>query len=432
MTKITLVYTGIGVAGFNAHRVLGDREGSWIGHGVASIGACLKKGGYEVNLIDMRQLSGWEEFVEKVRGSESKVWMLSVSPVDQLFAKGCAEIIKALHPESVIMVGGINPTIFPEEYMTPSIDVVVMGEGEITSVELVKMWERGEKLPKAIRGEKPDLDSIPWVDRGLFNYEMELHCQYTPDQAVPSITMISGRGCPFRCNYCQPAERSVFGLPYRMRSVENVIGEMVDLYKRYRYKSVTFWDDTFTVNKKWVMEFCYQYERSGIGATIAVCSRAGIICKNPDMVKRMAEVGFDWFVIGFESGSQRILDLIEKGTTVEQNVMAGEICKKYGVKMFATYMLGLPSETPDEALATVKMIDKINPEHKSPFYFLPIKGTGIYDICEKMGVLIPEQKEATITRTGVYSRNIKGVDYNYLDYLMQGGRERKDNASKGN
>lgn len=416
--RVCLVYVGVGVAGFNANRCPGDREGAWIGHGIASIGANLKANGHDVELIDLRHLSGWSDFAAQIAAKKAEVFGLSVSPVDGQFTESIAQIIKHFHPGARIIAGGIQPTIFAETYENGSIDTVVIGEGEVSFVDLVRDFGEGKSWAKQVVGVKPDLDAIPWVDRELFDYKREMECFFAPGQELPSITMMAGRGCPFKCSYCQPAENAVFGKPFRIRSPENVVAELKFLKEKYRYKSITFWDDTFTISKPWVMKFCDLYEEAGIGATIAACSRADIICRDEEMIKRLAEIGLNWFVIGLESGSQRILDLIKKGTTVEQNLESAKICRKYGIKIFGTYMYGLPTETNEEALATAKMIDEIAPEHPSPFYFLPIKGTDIYTFCEEKGLLndIPE----TIERTGMRYRALKGVDYDYLDSIMQG------------
>lgn len=421
--KVILVYVGIGVAGFNANRRPGDREGSWIGHGIASIGASLKSAGHEVELIDMRQLSGWEEFKERVANQRASIYGLSVSAVDYHSALEAANTIKTAHPESKVIVGGIHPSVFPDSYENANIDTVVVGEGEITFVDLVEDVERKNKLSARVQGKKPDLDSIPWADRELFNYRMETRCFFAPNQKTPSITMIAGRGCPFHCRFCQPAENAVFGLPYRMRSPENVVRELQFLKKKYGFKSVTFWDDTFTYGKKWVMQFCDLYEKENFGATVAVCSRADIVCKNEGMIERLASVGVDWFVIGFESGSQRILDFLRKGTTVEQNVGATKICRKYGIKVFGTYMYGLPTETKEEALMTARMIDEVRPEHSSPFYFVPIPGTDMYGYCEENDLILDEVKDRSIARTGMFQSALKGIDYGYLNRLKKGYRD---------
>ena len=415
--KVCLIYCGVGVAGFCANRPKGDREGSWIGHGIASIGASTKAAGHEVSLIDLRQIGGADDLVEKIRNCDADVFGMSVSPVDSQHAPSIAKIIRHFHPASRIIVGGIHPTILPDRYDFPEIDTVVVGEGEVAFPDLVCSHELGDPLPKTVRGEKPDLNRIPWVDRELFDYQRELDCFFAPDQELPSITMLAGRGCPFQCTYCQPAENAVFGKPYRMRSPENVIAELRVLKNKYDFKSVTFWDDTFTLNKSWVMEFCDLYERESFGATIAACSRADIICRNEEMVGRLASVGCDWFVIGMESGSQRILDFLKKGTTVEQNIESARICRKYGIKVFATFMLGLPTETKAEALATAIMIDKIAPDFPSAFYFTPIEGTEIYSYCRDNDLILDSVKNRTISRTGVFQPAIKGVDYTFLDRL---------------
>ena len=422
--RVTLVFAHIGVAGMNANRPYGDREGSWVGHGAASVGASAKAAGYEVDLIDLRQLSGWDHFERLIKENPSDVYGLSVSAVDHWHAMRAVLVLKRTLPKCRVIVGGIHPSIFPGQYDFAAIDSVVQGEGEIAFVDLLKMIEAGQELPKIYRGAKPDLDAIPWIDRELFDYKRELACNFTPDQQLPSITMLAGRGCPYVCQYCQPAENAVFGSPYRLRSPENVVAELSYLKGRFNYKSITFWDDTFTFKAKWIEEFCDLYEQANIGVPIVACSRADIICRNPGMIERLAEIGLTWFVIGLESGSQRVLDMIKKGTTVEQNIESARICKANGIKVFGTYMLGLPTETEDEALSTVQMIDKISPEHPSPFYFTPIPGTGIYDLCESMDLILPETKNRTIERTNRFQPTIKGVNYDYLHSLMIGKRDR--------
>jgi len=415
--KVCLIYCGIGVAGFCADRPKGDREGSWVGHGIASIGASTKAAGHDVTLIDLRKLSGADEMVSKIAASDADIFGLSVSPVDFKVVPMVAKVVKHFHPESKIIIGGIHPTIFPERYGFPEIDTVVVGEGEITFPELVCRHELGDPLPKKILGEKPDLNKIPWSDRELFDYEREMNCFFAPDQKPPSVTMLAGRGCPFRCLFCQPAENAVFGNPHRMRSPENVVAELRMLKDKYNFKSITFWDDTFTFSKKWIMEFCDLYERENFGATIAACSRADIICRNEAMIERMASISVDWFAIGFESGSQRILDLLKKGTTVAQNLEAARICRKYGIKIFAAYMYGLPTETKMEALATAAMIDKIAPDHNSPFYFMPIEGTGMHDYCDQHDLILDSAKGQAAERQAVFGHSIKGIDYKFLDNL---------------
>lgn len=415
--KVCLIYCGVGVAGFNANRPKGDREGSWISHGIASIGASTKAAGHDVSLIDLRQLGGPEDLTAAIASHDADVYGLSIAPVDGKFATQIAKIVKHFHPVSKVIIGGIHPSLFPSRYDCPEIDTVVVGEGEVTFPDMVCRHEFGDALPKVIRGEKPDLDRIPWVDRELFDDRREMECSLAPCQKTPSVTMLAGRGCPYHCNYCQPAENAVFGNPHRMRSPENVVAELRMLKEKYAFNSVSFWDDTFTLGKKWAAEFCGLYERENFGATIACCSRADIVCRNEAMIERLAGIGVDWLVIGFESGSQRMLDFLKKGTTVEQNIEAGRICRKYGIKIFATFMMGLPTDTKLEALATAMMIDKTAPEFPSMFFFSPIEGTDIYTYCKDNGPLLDDEGMRVPSRTGVYEPKIKGIDYEYLNKM---------------
>lgn len=414
--KVTLVYCAIGIAGFNADRPLGDREGSVIGHGIASIGASTKKVGHEVDLIDLRQLSGWEEFGEKVKANPANVYGISVAPVDAPYIVQCCYQIKRNAPDAKIIVGGIHPSIFPESYNYQNIDTVVIGEGEITFPRLL---EDIDNLPRVIKGEKPDLNKIPWVDRELFDYRRELSCNFAPGH-IRSVTMIAGRGCPYQCSYCQPAENAVFGKPFRIRDPWDVVQELEYLYEKYQYHSITFWDDTFTFSREFVMQFCGLFSESKAynhgRPEIIICSRADIICNKPDMIKSLAEIGVNWIVIGLETGSQRLLDFIRKGTTVEQNIRSVEICKQYGINVYATIMLGLPTETKEETQMTVDMINKSLPTFVSPFWYVPIPGTGLYNFCDDNDLIL--NKKDTISRTGHYRPTIRGIDYQYLRSVM--------------
>lgn len=420
--RVCLIFCAVGVAGFNRNwpnpRPVGDREGSWIGHGIASVGASVRAAGHTVELIDLRQLPDIERLGQMVKWSQADVYGLSISAVDELPAIQAIKQIKENAPNAKIIVGGIYPSIFPQRFDFEGVDCVVQGEGEITLPKLLANIERGEAIPRRVQGEKPVLDALPWVERTLFDYRRELVCYFAPGHLAPSVTMLAGRGCPYSCNYCQPAENAVFGKPYRMRSPQNVVDELKMLKRRYNFRSVTFWDDTFTFRKPWIMEFCDLWEAERFNAKIAACSRADIVCDHPGMIKRMAEVGVDWFVIGIESGSQRVLDLIHKGTTVEQNREAVRICHEYGIKVFGTFMLGLPTETNQEASQTVELIRSTGVDFASPFFFRPIPGTGIYDLCEQNDLILPETKCSTIARTGVFQPTIRGVDYDFIKGIL--------------
>ena len=414
--RITLVFCAVSIAGFNPNRPPGDREGSWISHGLASIGTVLRNEGHEVDLIDLRQLAGWSDFTDRIKVNPADVYGLQISPVDLFSGLKTVYDIKTTLPDAKIVVGGLLPTISPEKFEFEVIDTVFMGEGEVTFPKILADYEQGIPLPKLVRGERPALDSLPWIDRDFFDYNKEMTCSFAPFQPLPTITMLSGRGCPFRCAFCQPAENAVFGKPYRQRSVDNVLGEMRYLHDKYQYRSASFWDDTFTVNRHWVDEFCDKYD---IGVPLSVNCRADIICNNEAMIEKLAKIGVEWLAIGFESGSQRILDFLNKGTTVEQNYKAAEICRRYGIKLFIAFMLGLPTETKEEALMTEKLIADTNPEWPCCYWYTPIPGTRLYQYCEENDLMLHDMDQETIERSAKFVPQIKGIDYGHLNEIMK-------------
>jgi len=414
--KVTLIYPGIGIIGFNSPDLSGEKK--WINHGLALIGANLKKHGHEVDLIDMRDLQDWNHFIFEIKKRNPDFIGIGISYLDWKIADKCFQIIKEINPEIKTIAGGIFPSIFPDEVLKNKyIDYVIQGEGEIAMLDIIN--GNGIDFDRFIISEPiHNLDLLPFSDRELFDYRKELSQDFSPSGRTPHITMISGRGCPYGCGYCQPAERMVFKGKYRMRSVPNVIQELIEL-RRYNFQSITFWDDTFTANHDWVMEFCDAYKIAGFGQKIACCSRADIICNNESMIKRMSEIGVEYFVVGFETGTDRLLKFINKGVMLEQNYRAVEICRKYGIKVFGTFMLGLPTETKEESRATIDMIKKIQPNHGMVFYFNPIPGTHLFDYCAE-NKLILRDDPFNIERTSQYSPKIKGIDYEYLNKLQRG------------
>jgi radical SAM superfamily enzyme YgiQ (UPF0313 family) len=292
-----------------------------------------------------------------------------------------------------------------------NIDHIITGEGEISFTKLLRNIEKSEYSPRVIEGVVPEnLDKLPFADRGLFrDLEYPLPVEGFDK---PFVTLIAGRGCRFNCNYCQPAERIIFGRKVRRRSPLNVIQELDILKEKYNFKSMMIHDDCITEDKQWVNEFCRLYKEKGFNQPFACQSRADIICRNEDMVALMSEVGLKLMFIGFESGNQRVLNFLRKGTKVEHNFKAAEICRKYGVKIWANYMMGIPTETKEEVMDTVRMVKKIQPEHYSPAFYTPHPGSDLFKYCEEHGLSLIKSHDSY--RRNATEAKIKGVDYKFL------------------
>ena len=406
--KLLAIYPGIGVGGFRCN----SGEGAWIHHGLGLIASFVSNKGFNVELMDMRNYPNRREFIIDLNTRQYDVVGITISYDDYPIVKRLIGVIRRLNPKAKIVVGGYTPSIMTDRFTDWDIDHLIIGEGELAMLDIIQ----GKPKPRVIKGEQIPLDELPYINRSFYNYPKEMACTFVPGQLAPMITMISGRGCPHLCTFCQPAENSIYGRPYRSRSVNHVIGELIELREKYPFKSVVFWDDTFTINKKWVMEFCDAYQANGFIQDIIACCRADILCNNVDMIKRLQEIGLKWFIIGVESGSQRMLDFLKKGTTVEQNIKAVMTCHELGIKTYTSFMLGLPTETKEEQRATIDLIKMLNPTHPSMFWFRPIYGTEIYQYCVDNDLLL-QPNNLNIDRTGQYHATIKGIDYEYLNHL---------------
>ena len=393
--NVTLVYPAIATAGFGC---LGRR--SWspethlIHHGLASLGASLRAAGHTVDLIDLRGLSGWGAFRRAVRVRDSTLWGLSVTSPERDIARTCAAIIKQEHPAARIVVGGVHPTVCPADFTDdPAVDYVIPGEGELALVALADALEQGDLAASRILHPAPfQLDVLPFVARDLFDVDAELRGGFYPARLglpTPMVTLIAGRGCAYNCSFCQPAERAVFGPRVRRRNVDNVLAELRLLRDRYAFRSLMIHDDCLLEDRSWALDFAAGYAREFRQPWFCQ-ARADMVADDPDLIRALRESGLAALSIGFESGSDRVLRLLRKGVTVAQNRQAAEVCRRHGVRIFANFMLGLPTETPDEMMATARLVREVRAEVNSVGVYAPSPGSDLYETCRRDGLLLAD------------------------------------------
>ena len=410
--KVTLIFPGITDCGFNAKR---GNEATFINHGLCLLSACLKRRGHDVALIDLRRLEGWEHFETLIQERDLGIVGITMMSCDYDPSMRAAELIKKHKPGTPIVVGGPHPSIASEEFENDMrVDHIHLGEGEVTFPKLVEDLAAGKPRERIVQGIQSNLEDLPFADRDLFGGPEEAFVPYLKE---PFVTTIAGRGCLYNCNYCQPAERLIFGKGVRRRSVSHVIRELHELESKYHFNSMMIHDDCLTEDPEWVMNFCLEYSKPPLAKPFVAQSRADLICKNEPMIKAMKRAGLALFIIGFESGSNRMLKFLRKGATREHNLRAAEICHKHKIKIWTNYMLGLPTETKEEQLETLDMLKRIKPYHSSPAYYTPHPGSDLFQYGLKHGLHILKGHGAY--RRNSYEPKIGAIDYVFLERILR-------------
>ncbi len=346
-------------------------------HGLGLLHAACQARGLDSRLVMCRSLPGDEDFLAAcepydVIGLGGPSWKVETS-------LRLARLLREKTPGKTLIAGGLHATVSNEFQESTLFNHVFLGPAEITLPTF--LLQGGRHWPETILCTRPtDLDDFPWMDRNAFDHPLEPAGLVGFVQAQTTATFMVMHGCPFKCRFCQPATRRHYG-PFRRRSAANLLAEMRDVVERYDPEGLIMLDDTALFADGWSREFTGGYAE--IAKPLWVASRADIICKAKDMFQDLAKVGLAEVSIGLESGSQRVLDFIGKGTTVEENVEACRfLSQELGLRVWANLMVGLPTESLEEVEETEQMVQVITAFgniHYSPTLFSPYPGSYLGD-----------------------------------------------------
>lgn len=386
---------------------------AWLDHGAGMTYTAARQAGCDVHFIDMKGLRSDAELNQRLQGFD----LVSFGLKSSYYGMGMKIVSMAKRAGAKVMVGGYHATAAPKELLeNPDIDFVLHGESEYTFPKFLKNPDRFER---EIWGERPAmLDDLPFMDRTIFREQVEDCAGWWHGGRQRMISVMAARGCPFRCSFCQPLENNHFGKKLRRRSPQSLISELLELKMKYRPECVMIHDDTFFVQPTWLEEFAELYPQ--VGLPFWAAARADGICKRPDLLKKLVKIGWELVSVGFESGSQRILDIMKKDTTPEQNIEAGRIIHEAGAKIYGNYILGLPWETKADIQATARMVDKIGAEMPSWAFFTPYPGCELGEYCIEKGISLLDRFNYNRCPSG---RKVKFVDYDYLAAVLRGHRE---------
>jgi radical SAM superfamily enzyme YgiQ (UPF0313 family) len=311
-------------------------------------------------------------------------------------AEELAKQIKEENPKAVIVFGGSHSSVLPENSLkSENVDVVVRGEGERTMLEIAQAVERGTSF-KGITGisyenkgeiiHNPnrelirDIDTIPFPARNLMCQDKFLEIGYNK-YGDRGAWIFSSRGCPYHCTYC--ASCSIWTRKWRARSPENIFEEIQELIRDFNVDRINFADDTFTISRKRVVEFCNLLKRANLQISWGCNVRVDNVDKK--LFEEMKSAGCTDVWIGAESGSAIILKDIKKGITLTQIKNAFEWSKEAGLKRRAYLMIGSPKESRETILQTEELVGEIKPDTLEFSILTPYPGCENYEMAKRVG-----------------------------------------------
>ena len=363
--------------------------------GLAYLASVLRKN-HEVKIIDSNILDYTLEDVKRELKNfyPDVVGITSVTPsIPNAYA--VAKTAKEIREDCTVIVGGPHVTFLPKQTLRecPFIDVVVKGEGEKTAEELMEAIE-GKQPLKNVKGitfrkgngiidTEPrhfikNIDEIPFPSRDL----LPMHLYQA--NGIKYTTMLTSRGCPFRCSFCSSSR--LFGGFWRGRSPENVLEEIRIIYEDYGTRNVEFMDDTFTLDQKRAEKICDGIIREGWDISWGASSRVDTLSRK--LVEKMKKAGCWILFLGIESGSQKILDSIGKRITLQQVRKAVKIVKEFGIQVLGSFIIGFLRDTVETINKTIKFAKSLNLDYAEFSILTPYPGTPIYDYASKNGLLL--------------------------------------------
>lgn len=323
--------------------------------GIAYLAAVLGKQGYPVEAIDL-YYKDWDEIKHIVLQTKPQVVGITCLTEQRENARRLAALVKDISPEIKVIMGGTHASLMYEQILQHwDVDVVVIGEGEKTILELLEAYQtkqalstvkgiaykEGSRISKSpVQEIIKDMDSIPFPAYHLF--DLDGYDRYGPaGKDTPFISIMTSRGCIGRCIFCSVSR--VWGKQYRWRSAKNVVDEIELLVKNYQREWINFVDDIFTVNQKRVIELCKEILVRGL--KIQWDCETRVDCVAPEMLEWMKKAGCQLISYGVESASPEVLSAINKKTTPQEIETAFKITRAVGIKTNLLLMAGNPEES---------------------------------------------------------------------------------------
>lgn len=369
--------------------------------GVMYIAAVLKKAGYAVQFLDVDPTV--INVAGKVRNFGPDLIGLSFLTTEFEKAKNLSHELKTTFPGTVLCCGGVHTTLDTENVLRNfSVDFCVVGEGEMTLKEICERLEQkqpyddihgisflknGQLMRTPARKLIENLDSLPFPARDLVEFS-RIYLTFPgciKGSYVRSTALIAGRGCNFSCSYC--ASPKLNERRYRVRSPQNVVEEIIYLQDTYGIKGILFQDSTLTANRKWIISLCEEIIKRKVKFVWSCNTR--VDCVDLDLLKLMKKAGCIQVEYGIESGSPKILKLMNKRLLPAKALSGAKLAQSLRIRVGASFMLGNYDEDRQDLEMTFDLAKKLKASYTIFFFAIPFPGTEYWEIAKKRK-LIPE------------------------------------------
>lgn len=360
--------------------------------------ALMRQNGYEVSLLDTMFAYGPEEVIPPLEKNTPDFFVIYDDGFNYLtkmcltnMREAAFEMMKfARQKGCTIIVSSSDSTDHYEQYLEEGADFVILGEAEQTLVQLIESVKDGVKEFLSIPGiafrqqdaviktvRRPvlkELDSLPFPAWDLVDMDAYKKI-WLRHKGFFSMNMATTRGCPFKCNWCA---KPIYGNRYNSRSPQNVVAELKMLKEKFHFDHIWFCDDIFGLKPGWVHEFADLVEKEKLSFTFKIQARADLLLQE-DYIRDLARAGCSNIWMGAESGSQHILDAMEKGITVPQIFQATHLLRQHGINPSFFIQFGYPGETREDIAKTIDMITRLLPYEIGISVSYPLPGTSFYE-----------------------------------------------------
>jgi radical SAM superfamily enzyme YgiQ (UPF0313 family) len=405
--------------------------------GILYISGYLEDQGIENEVYDTTFASK-KDFQDYLITNLPRVIGIYVNLMTKINVLETIRFIKKNLPDTFIILGGPEVRYSAENFLRYGADYIVIGEGEETMTELVNslilvpagmeissstaqeppskklitgiaFLEDGNFVQTAEREKIKDLNDLSTPNRKKINLHLYLDA-WKKHHGKNALSVSTMRGCPYTCKWCS---RAVYGLSYRRRTPEKVVEELVQIKKDYNPDSLWFVDDVFTISHKWLTAFRDELKKQNASIPYECITRADRL--NEEVIQTLKETGCFRVWIGAESGSQKVIDLMDRRVDVNQVRDMIKLTKKHGIEAGTFIMLGYPGETEEDIEETIHHLKESNPDHFTITVAYPIRGTELFQEIEavqttKLDWSTSTDRQVDFKRT--YSRR-------YYDYAVK-------------